>query len=90
MHTHTHTHACAASGLAGPCFHLIYLWALPLPIREWVWEKADLRTQTFHGFFHFKTKDYSINVYNTHLPFADPGRGVEIKDSCLFFENSGD
>ena len=81
---HTYTHKYIASGLEEPRFHLMYLWALPLPIKQRGQWRADLGAQAFHGFFPFKTKDYSINVCNTHFPLCWPlERNEDQRQLCL-------
>lgn len=83
MCTHMHTHI--ASGLTAPCFHLIYLWALPLPIKEGGQWRADLRLGLFMASFLSKQKIIQLMCVIHIFPFADPGRGVEIKASFLFY-----
>lgn len=87
VHTFVHTHT--ASGLGGPCFDLIYLWALPLPIKDGggrgpVWE-----LKLFMASFLSKQKIIQLMCVIHIFPSADPGRGVERSKTAFFFIGQG-
>lgn len=89
MHVYTHIHSNIALRLLDPSFHLMCLWALPLSITQRGQWKAGLEALPFHGFFHFKTKDYSINVCNTHFPLCWPWERRGDQSQLCLLQGSG-